>query len=66
MMTVAVRCGQTSVVRWLFDQSIYPAYQHFKQAFGYQRSEIVQMFLDTKILSLNRSASSVEILALAV
>ena len=66
MMMVAIRSGRISVVRWLFDQGFCPAYDILLQAFLYKRSEIVQVFLDTKFLSLNTSVSSEEVLALAV
>lgn len=66
MMTVAIRSGQTSVVRWLFDRSVCPTYELLKQAFHYQRSEIVQTFLDMDFLSLNPLVSSEDVLTLAV
>lgn len=47
MMTVAIRSGQTSVVRWLFDRGVCPAYYHLAQAFHYLRSEIIEGLLDT-------------------
>ena len=51
MMTVAIKPGRTSVVRWLFDRSVYPTYEHLKQAFHHERSDIVQRILDMEFLS---------------
>lgn len=66
MMTVAIRSGQTSVVRWLLDRSFYPMDEHLKQAFHYQRLEIVQTFLDMNFLSPNTIVGGEEVLSLVI
>lgn len=66
IMRMAIHFGQTSVVRWLFDQNVCPTDEHFEIAFHLGRPEIVQTFLDMNVLSLNTLVKGHEILVLAV
>lgn len=65
-MMLAIHFGQTSVVRWLFDQNVCPTDEHFEMAFHLGRSEIVQTFLDMNVISLNTWVKDHEILVLVV
>ena len=66
MMTAAIRCGQTSVVRWLYDHKLCPTNDHIKLAFQHRRPKIVQFFLDVNTLSHDRWIDGQEVLLLAV
>ena len=65
-MYVAIRSGQTSVVRWLVDLKFTPTDEHLELGFRSQRSEIVQIFLNENFLSTNTLLNGQEILVLAV
>ena len=74
MMTLAVRYGQTTVVRWLVVRNIYPTEEHLELAFlmarslddHYSRSEIVQTVVETYLLFFNISVDGRKLLAATV
>lgn len=66
MMTVAIHFRQTSVVRWLLDRNFCPTDEHLELAFDLQGSDIVQTFLDVKVLSVDTLINGRDILVLAV
>ena len=73
-MTLAVRFGQTTVVRWLVIRNIYPTEKHLELAFlmacdmdrYYLRSEMVQTVVETYLLSFNVFVNGQKLLAATV
>ena len=74
LMTLAVRYGQTTVVRWLVVRNIYPTEKHLELAFlmacdmdrYYLRSEMVQIVVETYLLSFNILVNGQKLLAATV
>ena len=61
MMTVAIHFNQVSVACWLLDRSICPTDKHLKLAFGWRRSDIVQIFLNMNVLPLTMEMMTIAI-----
>ena len=66
MMTIAIRSGRTSVVRWLVVRNIHPTNEHLDLAFRYGQSEIVQNFVDLNVISFDTLVNGQETVVLAV
>ncbi len=62
-MTMAIRYGRTSVLRWLFDRKFYPLNEHLELAFEIGQSEIVQQVMEAHALSLNTLVNGQNLLA---
>ena len=66
IMATAIRCGRTSVVRWLMVRNVYPTNEHVELALNSRQPGVLQMFLDKDLISLDTSVHGQEILIFTV